>query len=547
MDVVEATKLADHGDLGIPIPKLRKYKIEGNPNEIAQNWAKQFQVDDFIIKVQPFGAFLNFFINQKKLLERTLKLVFEKGDKYGRAQEKNGKKIVVEYSSPNIAKPFHAGHLRSTIIGNFLANLHDAMGYETVRINYLGDWGKQYGLLAVGFEKFGVEEELERDPIKHLFHVYVNINQEATEHPEIHDQARAYFKKMEDGDEKYLGLWKRFRDLSITKYKEMYSRLNVEFDVYSGESMYDGLMQKELERLKEKQLLKQDDGAWISDLEKYKCGKCVVQKKDGSTLYITRDLAAAHDRQDSYHFDHMYYVVSAQQELHFKQLFKMLDLMDYGDWTKKMTHVPFGMVTGMSTRKGNVVFLEQIMELAFEKMLEQMKTNEEKYKQMSDPIGTAKLVALSAIVIQDMSARRIKDYAFIWERMLSFEGDTGPYIQFAHARLCSIERKALETMKIKVTTDINYSLLEGKEVTALIQKVAQFPDVIKLAFSQLEPNTIVSYAMSLSHNVSSTLEVMWVMGQEEEVAKARLLLYWAARVTLGCCLRMVGLIPLERM
>jgi len=481
------------------------------------------------------------------------RVIIEK-EKYGGSTIGQGKNVVVEFSSPNIAKPFHAGHLRSTIIGNFLKNIYKALGYNVTAINYLGDWGKQYGLLAVGFQRFGSEEELEKNPIKHLYEVYVKINevkdQEAkdTSHtgPTIDDLARTYFKKMEDGDEHALSLWKKFRELSIVEYKKMYARLNVEFDEYSGESKFGQEMIVELNKLRELGLLQENQGAQVINLEDQKLGLAVVTKKDGATLYITRDIAAAVHRHSKYKFDKMIYVVAAQQNFHFQQLFAVLDKMG-NTWAKSQcVHVNFGMVKGMSTRKGNVVFLEDILDESKATMLEVMQKNEKKYAEVENPEAVADIIGLSAVLIQDLSARRIKDYNFDWNRMTSFEGDTGPYLQFAHARLCSMERKAADEGTL-VNPDADVSLLIEKECTDLFSIIGKFPQVVSSAQQSMEPCTLVSYLMSLSHSISVTLEKVRVVGREKNVAEARLLMYWAARITVGNGLRILGLIPLERM
>jgi arginyl-tRNA synthetase len=553
LDSVEDQKSASKSDLAIPVPKLNKFrKLEGKPNEIAAQWATQFKCNDLISECFAGGPYLNFKVNKLVMARKILKSVIEQKEQYGSTTQGNGQTAIVEFSSPNIAKPFHAGHLRSTIIGNFIRNLHKHLGYNVVGINYLGDWGKQYGLLAIGFDRYGSEEELQKDPIKHLFDVYVKINGDKEQEKgagvtKIDDDARAYFKKMEEGDEAALALWRKFRDLSITEYKKMYARLNVEFDEYSGESFFGEKMVEQLKKLEEMHLLEEDKGAKIANMEADKLGKVIVVKKDGSTLYITRDIAAATARKEKYHFTKMIYVVAAQQNLHFQQLFCLLGKMNY-PWVKDCSHVNFGMVKGMSTRRGNVVFLQDILEEAKNTMLDVMKKNEKKFAEIEDPEATADTIGISAVLIQDLSARRIKDYGFDWARMTSFEGDTGPYLQFSHTRLCSMERKAGD-QGIPVNFDADISLLTEKEGFDLISIVGKFPGVLQNALQQLEPCIIVQYLMSLSHGISLCLEKIRVLGQNipQPVAEARLLMYWSARITLGSGLRILGLKPLERM
>jgi len=534
----------EYGDYSIPVARLR---LQGNPVQLAKEFSEKFQINEYITATNSIGMFLNFTISRDKLRDILIPRVLSLNDNYGINASGAGKVSVVEFSSPNIAKPFHAGHLRSTIIGNFVQNVLKANGHKTIGINYLGDWGKQYGLLAVGYKKYGNDEELEKDPIKHLFHVYVSVNRDASENPAVHDEARAYFKKMEDGDEEALALWSKFRNLSIVKYKEIYGRLNVNFDVYSGESMFSAGMIEVLNQLKELNLLELSEGAQIVNLKPYKLGAAIIAKTDGTTLYITRDIAAAISRYRAYKFDSMYYIVGAQQDHHFRQLFKILELMGM-PWASQCHHINFGLVKSkdgqMSTRKGTVVFLEEILDATKNEMHDVMKKNEAKYKQIEDPEYVSDVVGMSAVMVQDMMARRIKDYELDWNRMLSFEGDTGPYLQYAHARLCSLARNQSQYV-IDENTDI--SCLTEKEAKDLINLISQYPELVKSLPAQLEPCMVVSYCMKLAHAVSQALEALWVQGQEEKVAKARLALYACARITLHNALSILGIRPLEKM
>lgn len=477
--------------------------------------------------------------------EKTLTEVFEKKESYGSSNQLAGQRYVVEFSSPNIAKPFHAGHLRSTVIGNFLKNLYTYLGANTTSINYLGDWGTQYGILAVGFNRFGDEQKLQEEPIRHLFDVYVAANKLIEESPEVRDEAREIFKKMEDGDPEALALWKKFRDLSILEYKKVYKRLNVDFDVYSGESLQNKGMEDALKTLEEKKLLTQDQsGAMVIDLKKHKLNVSVVKKSDGTTLYITRDIAAAKSRWDEYSFDKSIYVVNAQQDLHFQQLFKILDMMDY-EWAKKCVHVNFGMVLGMSTRKGTVVFLEDILEEAKNVMLEKMKEDKMgKLSEIEDPEASADIIGLSAIVIQDFSARRIRDYNFDWSRMTNMEGHTGPYLQYAHARLCSMEDK---TTDVPLDGSANFDLLVEPQALALAQQISRFSLVLETCSQNMEPSTLVTYLFELAHAISTAHNCLRVKDQEINLSKARKLLFWSARVVLSNSMKILGLTPLTRM
>jgi len=349
---------------------------------------------------------------------------------------------------------------------------------------------------------------------------------------------------MEEGDPEALQLWERFRNLSIEDYKKIYRRLNVEFDVYSGESLMSKGMEKAFQILHDKNLLEDNKGAQVVNLTEEKLGLVLVRKSDGTTLYLTRDVAAAASRHQQYNFDEMYYVVAAQQDLHFQQLFTVLGEGKMGyPWAKSCHHINFGMVRGMSTRKGNVVFLEEILAEAKQTMLEVMKKNDAKFSEIENPELVADLVGISAVAIQDYSSKRIKDYDLSWERMTSFEGDTGPYLQYAHARLSSMERKS----GAAVNPNANFDLLTEPTAHELVQQISKFPEVVKQAVQQLEACVVVQYLLQLGHAISAAHGDLWVKDREQDIAEARMSLFWAAKVTLGNGLRLLGLVPLERM
>ncbi|KAJ3258178.1 hypothetical protein HK103_003996 [Boothiomyces macroporosus] len=542
------TKAKTHGDIAISLYQLKA----GNPAELAKKIVDQFKLNEYVTKVTAAGAFANFTFNHLPLYYGTIKQAIRLGKKYGTNTLGLGKFGIVEYSSPNIAKVFHVGHLRSTIIGSFLHKILDANGWSTLSINYLGDWGKQFGILAIGFQKHGSEELLKKDAIKHLFDVYVKINQDMDEDPTIDDQAKAYFKRMENGDKDALVLWQRFRDLSIAGYEKTYNRLNIKFDLYSGESQYSlSQMRVVLDELNSKGLLKPDNGALVIDLKEHGHGTAVIGKTDGSMLYLSRDIAAADYRHKTYDFEKLFYVVASQQDHHFKQLFKILELMGK-TWTDKCTHISFGMIKSkngtLSTRKGNVVFLADILDQVQEEMHNVMKKNEAKYAQIEDPERVSDIIGMSAVKIQDMAARRIKDYDFDIDRMTSFEGDTGPYLQYAHARLSSIQRKRDDiSVTLENLDDIKLDLLTEPSALAVIELVQEYPNVIRELGQTYEPCNLVTYALRLSHAVSSAYNDLWVVGQPEDLAYARLALYGAARTALGNALTLLGLEPLERM
>ncbi|KAG8945013.1 hypothetical protein FRC04_001269 [Tulasnella sp. 424] len=551
-----AYKAADIGRKGVDFSvAVARFKLGGKPDPWAKKVEESFVADDYIESVKADGAFLSFTARTTSLTRTVLTTIDHFTNhspsgqpSYGSNESGKGKKVVIEYSSPNIAKQFHVGHLRSTIIGAFLCNVYKASGWDVVSLNYLGDWGRQFGLIAVGFEKYGSEEELEKNAIRHLYDVYVKINKDAEEDESVNDAARAYFKRMEDGDESALGHWRKWRELSIERYKTEYERLNVAFDVYSGESQVGKESQDScLKRLEDMGLVSDSDGAKIVDLEKYKLGKAVVRKKDGTSIYLTRDIGGAVERYEKYKFDKMIYVVASQQDLHLAQFFKVLELLEY-PWAKTLEHVNFGMVQGMSTRKGTAVFLEQIIEEAAKVMHEQMQSNEEKYKQIENPLETAQEIGITAIKIQDMSAKRINNYTFNWSRMLSFEGDTGPYIQYAHVRLASMERKNPNLVPLPPASEIHFDLLSEAKARDIVFLLATYPDVVKTAQERHEPSGVVTFCMKLAHLIASAWETLIVKGEpDEQKARARLFLFIRARDVLAAGLRLLSITPLERM
>ncbi|KAG6919701.1 hypothetical protein DXG01_002647 [Tephrocybe rancida] len=543
----------DYGKKGVDFTiALPRFKLGGKVDEIAG----KFEPDDWVSSVTHDKAFLHFQLNSESLVRRVLDQVHARTyltesqkPEYGTNASGKGKKAIIEYSSPNIAKSFHVGHLRSTIIGAFLSNLYESCGWEVVRMNYLGDWGTQFGLIATGFEKYGSHEELEKDAIKHLFDVYVKVNKEAEADPNVKVEAAEWFKRMEDGEESALANWRVWRELSVKKYEEQYERLNVKFDVYNGESMVGKVWQdKALDRLNEMGLISDAEGAKIVDLAKWKLGSAVVRKKDGTSIYLTRDIGGAIERYEKYKFDKMIYVVSSQQDLHLAQFFKVLELMDF-PWAKTLQHVNYGLVQGMSTRKGTVVFLDQIIKEAADVMFNQMKQNEEKFAAVEDPETVAREIGITGVKIQDMAAKRINNYVFDWSRMLSFEGDTGPYLQYAHVRLASIGRKNPQLLPLPkpelINTDSLAAMAHARDIVFLL---GTYPDVIKTALRTHEASGIVTFAFRLSHAISSAWETVIVKGEEDiEKARARMFMYECARDVLAAAMRLLSIRPLERM
>ncbi|KAH9930170.1 arginyl-tRNA synthetase [Amylocystis lapponica] len=546
----------DYGKKGVDFTvALPRFRLPGKIDELAGKVLAKFQPDEWIESVVHDKAFLHFTLHTPTLTRLVLDQIHalthdtpSGQPEYGTNTSGAGKRIIIEYSSPNIAKSFHVGHLRSTIIGAFLANLYKACGWEVISMNYLGDWGTQFGLIAVGFQKYGSKEALEADAIKHLFEVYVKINADAEKDPAVKSEAAAWFKRMEDGDEEALSNWRVWRKLSVHKYEEEYARLNVHFDVYTGESEVGKAAQDmALTRLDEMGLIDVHEGAKLVNLEKFKLGKAVVRKKDGTSIYLTRDIGGAIERYEKYKFDKMIYVVSSQQDLHLAQFFKVLKLMDF-PWADRLEHVNYGLVLGMSTRKGTAVFLDQILREAATVMHEHMRKNEEKYNVIEDPETVAQEIGITGVKIQDMAAKRVNNYTFNWDRMLSFEGDTGPYLQYAHVRVTSISRKNPELLPLPPPAAIDTALLTEPATREIVFLLGSYPDVVKTALRTHEPSGVVTYAFRLSHAISSAWETVVVKGEQDvEKARARMWLYLSARDVLGATMRLLSIKPLERM
>ncbi|CAG2214393.1 RARS [Mytilus edulis] len=502
---------------------------------------------------------INFFIKPCYLCNIILKKVLSEGDTYGyHGIIKDKQTILVEYSSPNIAKPFHAGHLRSAIIGNFISNLYEAVGHKVIRINYLGDWGTQYGLLAQGFNKYGNKEDLNKDPMKHLYMVYVKINEDVAkeqqnsgpdkhEKGETHRKSLEIFRNMEQASED-LQLWKHFRDISIEKYREVYERLNIKFTDYEGESMYSKKSLELIEELKQRDLLHIDDttGKGYIDIEDEKDNiKAVVQKSDGSTLYLTRDIAAVLDRHKRYNFDRTHYVVEDGQDLHFKMLKGILQKLNvpwiqrYGD----QIHIRFGRISNLSTRKGKAVFLDDILNEAKERIIKTIH-NKQTSKEVESTETVADVLGVSSIIIQDLKEKRLNTYKFSWDKVLSFKGDSGIVLQYAHARLCSlIEQCGCDIHSI----DFDTKYLTEPEAIQLILHIASYEDTVDKCLTSLEACHLVHYLFSLSKFISVAHRNLKVKDQPKEIAQARLQVFKCAKTTLANGMTLLGITPLDKM
>ena len=540
--LIEVPPNKEMGDFAFPCFRLAKV-FRKAPNMIAADLAESIEAKDEISKVMPLGGYVNFFVNKSQLAENVIKDVLTKKENYGHSDLGQGKAVVIDFSSPNIAKPFHIGHIRTTVIGNALYKIYDSQGYNVVRVNHLGDYGTQFGKLIVAFKLWGSKEAVEANPIPELLKLYIQVHDEAEKKPEMEDEARAWFTKLENGDEEAKALWQWFRDESLKEFARVYDLLDIEFDSYAGESFYSDKMDTVIEQIKEKGLLQESQGTNVVDLEEYNMPPALITKNDGSTLYMTRDLAAAIYRKNTYDFDKCIYVVGSQQALHFQQLFKVLELMGF-EWSKDLIHVPFGMVAleegTMSTRKGRVVFLEDVLKQAIEKTKETVLSKNPNAKNVDE---ISKQVGVGAVVFQELSNSRVKDYTFSWERTLSFEGETGPYVQYTHARCCAVLRKANE----EVTTDINYDLLSDGDAAEVLKVIGSFNKSILSAMRRNEPHIVTRFVLDLAQAFNKFYHDNPILVEDEELRKARLALVAATRQTLENGLGILGMHAPERM
>ncbi|KAJ6782418.1 hypothetical protein PWT90_08165 [Aphanocladium album] len=574
----------DSGDLLLAVPRLRVKGVE--PRALAIKIASEFDISQTsgqLKKPVADGIYVRFFIEAKECFHTLIPFILHEGFEYGfnpipglvNQEEPTAgrKRMIVEFSSPNIAKRFHAGHVRSAIIGNFLSNLYEASGYDVVRMNYLGDWGRQYGLLACGWKRYGNEDAFAKDPIGHLLEIYVKIcadfepedkaykvtrdRGEATaalESQGVLGEAKANFKQMEDGDEEALELWRKFRALSIENYKETYARLNISFTVYSGESEVLPETMEMAEAVQTKLGLTEPyDGATCIDFKKHgapKLSEAIVRNRNGTTSYLLLDIGAAIQREQEYSMDEMLYVVMNEQDVHLNRLFKALELMggEYTKLSKKMKHITFGRVTGMSTRKGTVKFLDELITDVADFMHNVMRKNNEKYVQIENPEKVAEQLGISAILVQDMSGKKIHDYDFSLERMTSFEGDTGPYLQYAHARLVSIFRRIDIAPGEMLNADFS-SLEHSSHATNLLRVMIRWPDMMAQTLKTLEASTILTYLFKLAHELSASYDHLRVVNPPEgrAVSAARAALYKAAQQILRNGMVILGLTPVDRM
>lgn len=538
-NLLEQPKSSDLGDIAFPAFSLAKVERKA-PQAIAADIAEKIDPSHFE-KVVATGPYVNFFLNKAKISDQVIKEVIKEGADYGQQNEGNGGNITIDLSSPNIAKPFSVGHLRSTVIGDALSNIFRKMGYNTIKINHLGDWGKQFGLLMVAYKKWGNKEAVEANPIDELLQLYVRINAEIENDPALDDEGRLWFKKLEDGDPEATELWQWFRDESLVEFNRIYELLSVEFDSLNGEAFYNDKMDEAVKILEDKGLLKESKGASIVDLDDVNLPPAMIKKSDGATLYITRDIATAMYRARTYNFVKNVYVVGQEQSNHFRQLKAVLKKMGF-DWSDDMIHVDFGLVTKnrqkLSTRKGNIILLEPTLQEAISRAKAQI---EEKNPNLENKEAVAHAVGVGAVKFYDLKTDRRNGYDFDLEAMVSFEGETGPYVQYAYARIQSILRKA----DFKPSLDANYNLndTESWEIIKLLQDFAR---VVKRAADNFEPSLIAKYAISLAQAFNKYYAHTRILDESPE-RDSRLALSYTTAVVLKEALRMLGVEAPEKM
>lgn len=528
------------GDYAFPTFMLAK-TMRKNPAVIAQELKEKLSDVEGIREIAVAGPYLNFFIDTTALAENVLKAVLEEGDRFGSSDMGKGKTTIVEYSSPNIAKPFHIGHIRTTIIGDSIKRIYKHLGYNVEAINHLGDYGTQFGMMIEAYKLWGDDEIIEKDPIPELVKLYVRINQEAETNKELLDNSREWFRKLENGDEEAVALWQWFRDLSLDEFKRVYDMLDVEFDSYRGESYYSDLMLKAVDEIKEKGLLVEDQGAQIINLDKYNLPPAIIIKSDGSTIYLTRDIATAIFRKDTYDFYKNIYVVGSQQNLHFQQLKAILKEMGH-DWADDCVHVPFGMVSlpegTLSTRRGKVVYLEDVLNRAAEKVDDILREREEKNGYtMENREGLARQVGIGAVKFQELFNQRIKDYVFDWDRTLSFDGETGPYVQYTHARMHSL----LEKGNFDPSKEVDVKALSLDDEKELLQQLYGFNQVIVDSHEKYEPYLVTRYITECAKTFNKYYTNTPILVDDEEVKNARLLLVYGVKNMIKIGLYLLGI------
>ena len=543
--LIEIPPESSKGDYAFPCFRLAKV-LRKAPTLIAADIAEKIRGNALFEKVENVNAYVNMFIDKAYFAMNTLEDVVAKGDLFGRQDIGGGKTVIVEYSSPNIAKPFHIGHIRSTVIGNAIYKLYDAIGYKVVRINHLGDYGTQFGKMITAYRRWGNEEEVKKEPIKTLLSYYVRFHQEAENDPSLDQEARETFAKLEHGEEEEVRIWKWFREESLKEFTRVYDMLGITFDSYNGESFYSDKMPAVIQELRDKGLLQESQGAQIVDLSQWNMSPALITKSDGTSLYITRDIAAAIYRKKTYDFYKCIYVVASQQNLHFQQWFKVLDLMGY-EWSKDCIHVNFGLVSledgTMSTRNGRVVFLEDVLNRAVEKTAEIVR---EKGVNTESIEETSKTVGIGAVIFQELSNSRIKDYVFNWDNVLNFDGETGPYVQYTHARAASVLKNAGFSGSFDVAS-MDLSYISGGSAYELIKEIYRFPEVIADAAEKYEPSVLTRHIVDIAQAFNKFYHDEHILVENEQEKQAKLLLTYAAKQTIKNGLELLGMKAPDKM
>lgn len=547
--MIEIPQDQSMGDYAFPCFRLAK-TMRKAPNLIAAELAEKLQGEQLFSEVSPVNAYVNMFVSREEMIKSTVSEVLEEKENFGRSDIGGNKKVIVEFSSPNIAKPFHIGHIRSTVIGNSLSKIYDALGYDVFKINHLGDYGTQFGKMICAYRRWGNREDVINSPIKTLLGYYTKFHVEVEEHPELEDEARAIFTKLEQGSKEEVELWQWFREESLKEFQRVYDMLGIEFDSYNGESFYSDKMPRFEKELLDKGLLQESKGAQVVDLEEYKLGTALIKKSDGSSLYITRDIAAAVYRKENYDFYKNIYVVATQQNLHFQQLFKIIELMGY-DWANQCVHVPFGMVRleegTMSTRHGRVVFLEDVLNGAIEKtreIIEEKNPNIENLEEITSQVG------IGAVVFNELSNNRIKDYTFKWDQILNFDGETGPYVQYTHARCASLLRKAGEDIVAKAQDpkNVDFALLaKSDSAYELTKLIYAFPGVVEQAGEKYEPSIITRHIIDIAQCFNKFYHDEHIIVDDEVEKTSKIALVIATKRVIATGIGLLGMKAPERM
>lgn len=537
--LIEVPNNTEHGDLAFPAFALAKV-FRKAPQQIASDIAEQINMENFE-SVEAVGPYINVFLKRENVGNTLVNQVLTEENDYGSQNIGNGEAMTIDMSSPNIAKPMSMGHLRSTVIGNAIANLAEKTGYNAVRINHLGDWGTQFGKLIVAYKKWGDEEKVKVDPINELVKLYVDFHEKAEEDPELDDEARAAFKKLEDGDQEMFELWSWFKEESIKEFQKVYDMLNIEFDSFNGEAFYNDKMQNVIDELEEKGITKIDQGATIVDLEEENLPPALIKKSDGATLYVTRDLAAAIYRHNTYNFSKNVYVVGNEQSVHFKQLKAVLNKLGY-DWYSEMTHVPFGLITlngkKLSTRKGKIVLLEQVLNDAIDLASEQINA---KNPALPNKEQVAHQVGVGAVVFHDLKTDRMNNFDFNLKDIVQFEGETGPYVQYTYARSMSMMRKYNKDISAETIVNLNdaYSW-------EIIKKIADYSRIVENAIQRFEPSVVAKYVIQLAQQFNKYYANVRILNEDNQL-ESRMALVKAVTIVIKDALSLLGVEAPEEM